>query len=116
MLSATRCFTAFSLALFLSLLSTLPSAYAAADTKVANRTIERVSSPSARRVRVPFPRGGVAHALQTVQLRTHSIHPPYIDEDLQNRYVAGSRLGKNCIVTSLPVQVVGLWRGRVRRA
>ncbi|KAI6111937.1 hypothetical protein EDD16DRAFT_1428915, partial [Pisolithus croceorrhizus] len=23
---------------------------------------------------------------QTVQLRTHSIHPPYIDEDLQNRW------------------------------
>ncbi|KAG8221260.1 legume-like lectin family-domain-containing protein, partial [Butyriboletus roseoflavus] len=43
--------------------NTLPYAYAAADTKVANRTIER-----------------------TVQLRTHTIHPPYIDEDLQNRW------------------------------
>jgi len=63
MLSATRCFAAFYTALFFSLLSTLPSAYAAADTQVANRTIER-----------------------TVQLRTHSIHPPYIDEDLQNRW------------------------------
>lgn len=29
----------------------------------------------------------VSCSLQTVQLRTHSIHPPYIDEDLQNRYV-----------------------------
>lgn len=43
MLSATRYFAALYLALFLSLLSTLPCAYAAADTKVANRTIERVS-------------------------------------------------------------------------
>ncbi|KAI9568791.1 legume-like lectin family-domain-containing protein [Boletus coccyginus] len=59
MVSATRCFAA----LFLSLLSILPSTLAASDTKVANRTIER-----------------------TVQLRTHSIHPPYIDEDLQNRW------------------------------
>jgi hypothetical protein len=25
--------------------------------------------------------------LQTVQLRTHSLFAPYIDEDLQNRYV-----------------------------
>lgn len=33
------------LALFLSFLTTLPSVCAAADTKVANRTIERVSSP-----------------------------------------------------------------------
>ncbi|KAF8841691.1 hypothetical protein BDN67DRAFT_996034 [Paxillus ammoniavirescens] len=57
----TRCFTVLCLAF--SLLGTLPCVYAAADTKVANRTIER-----------------------TVQLRTHSIHPPYIDEDLQNRW------------------------------
>ncbi|KAF8435055.1 legume-like lectin family-domain-containing protein [Boletus edulis BED1] len=63
MLSATRCFAALYFAFSLSLLSTLPSVYAAVDTKVANRTIER-----------------------TVQLRTHSIHPPYIDEDLQNRW------------------------------
>jgi len=53
----------FCLALFLSFLNTLPSVCAAADTKVANRTIER-----------------------TYQLRTHSIHAPYIDEDLQNRW------------------------------
>jgi len=48
------------LALVLSVLSCV---YAASDNKVANRTIER-----------------------TIQLRTHSIHPPYIDEDLQNRW------------------------------
>ncbi|KAG9312132.1 legume-like lectin family-domain-containing protein [Chiua virens] len=62
MLSTTRCFAAFYVSLILSLLSTLPCA-SAADAKVANRTIDR-----------------------TVQLRTHSIHPPYIDEDLQNRW------------------------------
>lgn len=44
MLSAKRSFAALYLALFIALLTTLPSAYAAADTKVANRTIERVSS------------------------------------------------------------------------
>ncbi|KAF8554927.1 hypothetical protein OG21DRAFT_1439471 [Imleria badia] len=63
MLSASRCFAAFYLALFLSLLSSVSPVSAAADTKAENRTIER-----------------------TVQLRTHSIHPPYIDEDLQNRW------------------------------
>jgi mannose-binding lectin 2 len=101
MLSATRCFAAFYTALFFSLLSTLPSAYAAADTQVANRTIERVSSPSSASCPGSVSRGRTrrigtyAHVLQTVQLRTHSIHPPYIDEDLQNRYVSpGSRLGK----------------------
>ncbi|EGO00772.1 hypothetical protein SERLA73DRAFT_178703 [Serpula lacrymans var. lacrymans S7.3] len=41
----------------------LPGALAARDGRLANRTIER-----------------------TVQLRTHSIFPPYIDQDLQNRW------------------------------
>lgn len=99
MMSATRCIAALYLALFLPLLNTFPYAYAAADTKVANRTIERVSSfwATSGRAWVPFSprthaegvRGTYAHvpySLQTVQLRTHSIHPPYIDEDLQNRY------------------------------
>ncbi|KIJ66033.1 hypothetical protein HYDPIDRAFT_130167 [Hydnomerulius pinastri MD-312] len=54
----TRGFALLYLALSLVL-----GVYAAADTRVANRTIER-----------------------TVQLRTHSIHPPYIDQDLQNRW------------------------------
>ncbi|KAI0079850.1 hypothetical protein K474DRAFT_1639055 [Panus rudis PR-1116 ss-1] len=51
--------------LLLSLaLSLLPlGAVAAGDAKLANRTIER-----------------------TVSLRTHSIYPPYIDQDLQNRW------------------------------
>ena len=126
MQSATRCFAAFYLALFLSLSSTLPFAYAASDTKVANRTIERVSSPSSgSRFRFPADtRKGarrtyahVPHSSQTVQLRTHSIHPPYIDEDLQNRYVVpGERFGKDCILNPLaPLQVVGLWRGCVHR-
>ncbi|KAH7883239.1 legume-like lectin family-domain-containing protein [Phlebopus sp. FC_14] len=56
-----RCFTVVYLAF--TLLGIFPCIYAAAETKVANRTIER-----------------------TVQLRTHSIHPPYIDQDLQNRW------------------------------
>jgi hypothetical protein len=96
----TRCFTVLCLAF--SLLGTLPCVYAAADTKVANRTIERVSPPVVHRHhshlhgetrRHAFfcqisPCGPVLMSLflgQTVQLRTHSIHPPYIDEDLQNR-------------------------------
>ncbi|KIM64011.1 hypothetical protein SCLCIDRAFT_1213831 [Scleroderma citrinum Foug A] len=57
----TRCLTVlcFALALF----SVLPCVSGGTDTKVNDRTIDR-----------------------TVQLRTHSIHPPYIDEDLQNRW------------------------------
>lgn len=42
----------------------------------------------------PHTQGILAHvpySPQTVQLRTHSIHPPYIDEDLQNRYVRTRR-------------------------
>ncbi|KAH7925298.1 hypothetical protein BV22DRAFT_1065213 [Leucogyrophana mollusca] len=56
----TRCFAVLYLVLALSV---LPGGFAAKDTRVADRTIER-----------------------TVQLRTHSIFPPYIDQDLQNRW------------------------------
>lgn len=49
--------------LVLSLFGAFSCVSGASETKVNNRTIER-----------------------TVQLRTHSIHPPYIDEDLQNRW------------------------------
>jgi len=53
-------------------------------TKIGNHTIERVRFAT-------FFRGqGVRDwhgCLQTVQLRTHSIFPPYIDQDLQNRFV-----------------------------
>ncbi|KAG6335826.1 hypothetical protein ID866_3262 [Astraeus odoratus] len=58
---SARCFVFFCFCLVL--LAGLPCVFGAADTKVNNRTIER-----------------------TVQLRTHSIHAPYIDEDLQNRW------------------------------
>ncbi|KAF9243190.1 concanavalin A-like lectin/glucanase domain-containing protein [Melanogaster broomeanus] len=84
----TRCFAMLCLAL--SLIGTLPCVYAAADTKVANRTIER-----------------------TVQLRTHSIHPPYIDQDLQNRWwdFGGDATPTNTIrlTRSVPSQMGWLW-------
>ncbi|KAG6381972.1 ER lumen protein retaining receptor-domain-containing protein [Boletus reticuloceps] len=100
MLSVTRCFAALHFAFSLSLLCTLPSVYAAVDTKVANRTIERVSSllfftTRAAVLEFRFPGNALGsvcryayapYPFQTVQLRTHSIHPPYIDEDLQNRW------------------------------
>lgn len=60
-------------------------------------------------------------SLQTVQLRTHSIHPPYIDEDLQNRYAAHLRhsggidtapLAGGTLVPTLTSYVLGVRRPR----
>lgn len=93
MSSTTRCLTALCLAFSLSFLSVLPGVYAGANTEVANRTIERVSPVP---LPVPLTARACSRPVQTVQLRTHSIHAPYIDEDLQNRYVRAldARVGK----------------------
>lgn len=86
--------------------------------KMANRTIERVSSDcSVRRMGEDGCRAGLGtsetdeHA-QTISLRTHSLFPPYIDQDLQNRCAGAVLLtweGTDVL------QVVGLWRGCIRR-
>ena len=58
-------------------------------TRIANRTIERVRRNSSGR-----PKNGMLTSLglQTIQLRTHSLFAPYIDEDLQNRCVSDAGL------------------------
>jgi hypothetical protein len=69
-------------------------------TRIGNRTIERVrvSRPRPAHPRnsaigpVPVEIVGACEAkvltsaCQTVQLRTHSLYAPYVDQDLQNRW------------------------------
>jgi hypothetical protein len=77
------------LLLVLSLYSASVLAQNYDGTRIANRTIEKV------RPDIPLDKQTETVLvfvcfLQTVQLRTHSLFAPYIDQDLQNRYALGT--------------------------
>ncbi|KAF8870896.1 concanavalin A-like lectin/glucanase domain-containing protein [Infundibulicybe gibba] len=87
----SRCFTLLSILCGVSLLLNAVQAATSVDgTRLGNSTIER-----------------------TVQLRTHSLFPPYIDEDLQNRwwdFGADSNTNKHIRLTrGVPSQMGWLW-------
>jgi mannose-binding lectin 2 len=99
----TRCFTVWCLACVL--LASLTRVLGKTDVQVANKTIERVSRTFGEKMQAEIVlvtslygtfipasllcrwaiRNNLNDCFQTLQLRTHSIFPPYIDQDLQNR-------------------------------
>lgn len=126
MLSASRNFTALYLAFLLSLLSTLPSTYAAVDTKVANRTIERVRfsvlepscassvssdhTPKGSSLMCHIPRRPSNYA------RTRYIRLTSTRTSKTGTFAPGeTRVQGLRIKSPRPAQVVGLWRGRLHR-